>query len=297
MSYSNAISRLPFGGGAAVLRQPAGDFDRRALFKAFGSAVDRLEGRFIATAGTGTSASDIAWASTWSRKNTIAVRQSVAASSFWTAFGALEGMKACVEFLYGSSLAGFKVIVLGVAHVGAELCRMLAKAEANVVIADLDRSRARSIARETGGQVVDVTEIGKVDAQVFAPCSPGIAFDSAFVHGVRARIVCGAGNEQPVSYEVADQMKARGLVYAPDYVVNVGGIISLAAGCLGESEDQVRRRVMAIGPLVREILDLSENEGCSSTAAADKLAETIMKNVDVTGATFPAPVEMDEAPL
>jgi leucine dehydrogenase len=280
MSYKNAMARLPFGGGKAVLRRPPADFDRRALFEAFGRAVEKLDGRYVTAEDVGTSVSDMEWVAGCTRHvagRNAAPGRAGGDPSPLTALGVFEGMKACVEFLYGSSLAGMTVSVLGVGNVGSELCRLLARAGADLVIADVDASRTRRVADGTGARIVDAAEIAEVDAQIFAPCALGGVLDAGFAATLRARIVCGAANNQLATPEIAEQLRTRRIVYAPDYVVNAGGIINVAAEYLAESADEVRGRVMAIGPRTRAILDQAASEELTTSAVADKMAEELMR--------------------
>lgn len=279
MSYKNAMARLPFGGGKAVLRRTPTGFDRQALFEAFGRAVDKLDGRYVTAEDVGTSVSDMEWVAGYTRH--VAGRKIVAGNaggdpSPLTALGVFEGMKACAEFLYGSSLAGMTVSVLGVGNVGSELCRLLAQAGADLVVADVDASRTRRVADETGARIVDAAEIAEVDAQIFAPCALGGGLDAICAASLRARIVCGAANNQLATPEIAEQLRTRRIVYAPDYVVNAGGIINVAAEYLAESAGEVRGRVMAIGPRTRAILDQAADEGLTTSAVADRMAEELM---------------------
>ncbi|WP_404480421.1 Leu/Phe/Val dehydrogenase [Novosphingobium sp. BL-52-GroH] len=279
MSYKNAMARLPFGGGKAVLRRPAGDFDRRALFEAFGRAVARLDGRYVTAEDVGTGIADMECVARQTRH--VAGRTAMPGlaggdPSPWTALGVFEAMKQAVELRYGGTLSGLTVAVLGVGNVGAELARLAAGAGARLVIADIDPLRCARLAGETGAHIVATDAIAGIDAQVFAPCALGGALDEATVATLQARIVCGAANNQLASPCMAQALTARGIDYAPDYVVNAGGIINVAAEYLGESADQVRGRVLEIGPRTREILEVARRGGLAPSLVADRMAERLM---------------------
>lgn len=279
MSYKNAMARLPFGGGKAVLRRPAGDFDRRALFEAFGRAVEKLDGRYVTAEDVGTGIADMECVARQTRH--VAGRTALPGlaggdPSPWTALGVFEAMKEAVAMRYASSLSGVTVAVLGVGNVGAGLARLLAADGARLVIADIDPLRCAVLAEETGARTVGIEAIVHEDVQVFAPCALGGALDAATIAALRAGVVCGAANNQLAESHLAESLMARGIAYAPDYVVNAGGIINVAAEYLGESADQVRGRVMEIGPRTREILETAASEGLAPSLVADRMAETLM---------------------
>jgi leucine dehydrogenase len=279
MSYKNAMAELPFGGGKAVLRRPAGEFERQALFEAFGKAVQQLEGRYITAEDVGTSVADMEYAG----RHTSYVAGRSARPGFaggdpspWTALGVFEAMKAAARFRFESALSGMTVAVLGVGSVGAELCRLLAEAGAKLVIADIDGPRCDRLSGELGARIVPVEGIADVEAEIFAPCALGGALDEATVATLRARVVCGAANNQLATPQVAEMLVERGIAYAPDYVVNAGGIINVSAEYLGESADDVRGRVMRIGPRTSAVLEEAACTGLSPSIVADHMAERLM---------------------
>ncbi|MFC0204037.1 Glu/Leu/Phe/Val dehydrogenase family protein [Novosphingobium soli] len=284
MSYKNAMARLPFGGGKAVLRKPAGAFDRRALFEAFGRVVEKLEGRYVTAEDVGTGVSDMECVARHTRH--VAGRTALPGlaggdPSPWTALGVFEAMKAAVDVRYGGPLSGMRVAVLGVGNVGAGLARLLHQAGASLVIADIDPLRCARLAEETGAAVVPIDAIAAVEAEVFAPCALGGALDAATVAALRAGVVCGAANNQLAAPEVAGLLVERGIAYAPDYVVNAGGIINVAAEYLGESEGEVRGRVLEIGPRTREVLEAAAGAGLPPPVVADRMAEQLMMRREV----------------
>ncbi|MEE4453341.1 Leu/Phe/Val dehydrogenase [Novosphingobium resinovorum] len=280
MSYKNAMAGLPFGGGKAVLRRPPGAFDRRALFEAFGRAVEKLDGRYVTAEDVGTGVSDMECVARHTRH--VAGRTALPGlaggdPSPWTALGVFEAMKAAVEFRYSSGLAGLRVAVSGVGNVGAGLARLAHGAGARLVVADIDPLRCARLAEELGAEVVGIEAIAGVEAEVFAPCALGGALDEATVLALQARVVCGAANNQLASPDMADLLVERGIAYAPDYVVNAGGIINVAAEYLGESEGEVKGRVMEIGPRTRTILDAAGRDGLPPPVVADRMAEELMQ--------------------
>ncbi|GGC07575.1 leucine dehydrogenase [Novosphingobium endophyticum] len=279
MSYKNAMAELPFGGGKAVLRRPAGEFDRQALFEAFGKAVQQLEGRYITAEDVGTSVADMEYAGRHTRNVAgRSARPGFAGGdpSPWTALGVFEAMKAAARFRFESALSGMTVAVLGVGSVGGELCRLLAEAGARLMIADIDGPRCDRLSDEFGARIVSVEGIADVEAEVFAPCALGGALDEATVATLRARVVCGAANNQLAALHIAEMLVERGIAYAPDYVVNAGGIINVSAEYLGESAGDVRGRVMRIGPRTYAVLEEAAHTGLSPSIVADRMAERLM---------------------
>ncbi|MBO9726755.1 MAG: Glu/Leu/Phe/Val dehydrogenase [Novosphingobium sp.] len=280
MSYKNAMAELPFGGGKAVLRRPAGAFDRAALFEAFGEAVERLEGRYVTAEDVGTTVADmeaIARRTSHVAGRTALPGRAGGDPSPWTALGVFEAMRAAVAFQSGSTLSGKVVSVLGVGNVGAHLCELLAEAGAELVVADIDPARCAQMVERHAARVVSIDEIAGVAADVFAPCALGGALDAATVAALQARLVCGAANNQLASEDMADVLLARGVTYVPDYVANAGGIINVAAEYLRESADEVRQRVVGIGPRVAAVLEEAARDGLAPSTVADRTAERLMQ--------------------
>src|SRR5690606_10808893 len=176
MTYKNALAGLPLGGAKAVLRRPAGDFDRVALFRAFGRAVEELRGLYVTAADVGTSVADMQEVASVSRHVAglpVADGGFGGAPSPWAAKGVFEAMQAAARFALGRELEGLTVAVQGTGNVGADLCRRLAGAGARLVIADPRPARRDRLRAILGAEVVDVNEIAAVEADIFAPCALG----------------------------------------------------------------------------------------------------------------------------
>ncbi|HUD95237.1 Leu/Phe/Val dehydrogenase [Sphingobium sp.] len=283
MSYKNAMADLPFGGAKAVLRRPEGPFDRAALFRAFGRAVEALDGLYVTAEDVGTTVADMREVSAMTRH--VAGLdpiddQAGGDPSPWTALGVFEAMRTAARQTLGAELADLTIAVQGTGNVGANLCRRLADAGAKLIIADIDPRRRNALGAVLNAQIVDVEEIASVEANIFAPCALGGALTAQSVAGMKARLVCGAANNQLATADIADRMMDRGIVYAPDYVVNAGGIISVSAEYLGEDIASVAARVDRIGARVGEILALAQQEGRSPAWVADEMAERIIAAAD-----------------
>lgn len=282
MSYKNALAGLPFGGAKAVLRRPEGDFDRAKLFRAFGRVVEQLDGLYVTAEDVGTSVEDmleVAGATRHVAGLPSAEGRAGGDPSPWTAKGVFESMRAAARFVLDTDLAGLTIAVQGTGNVGADLCRRLADAGARLVIADPNPARRDRLAAILGAKVVGTSEIASVQAEIFAPCALGGALTSEVVRGLKAKLVCGAANNQLASPEVADLLLDRGIAYAPDYVVNAGGIISVSAEYLGENESDVACRVAEIAPRVAALLDRATREYRSPAFIADEMAEEVIAGV------------------
>lgn len=279
MTYKNALAGLPFSGGKAVLRRPEKDFDRTALFEAFGRAVAKLDGRYVTAEDVGTSVADMQVVASMSRHVAGLPPEAGCAGgdpSPWTAQGVFESMQVGVAKVLGRDLEGVTVAVQGVGNVGADLCRRLHAAGARLVIADTDAARCFALAKQVGASVVGVDQIASVEADVFAPCALGGALDLEVARNLRAKLVCGAANNQLATPDVAALLHDRGIVYLPDYVVNAGGIISVSAEYLGEDAAHVGQRVAGIAPRVAALIERAAAEGRSPAYVADEMAEQVI---------------------
>lgn len=279
MSYKNALAELPFGGGKAVLQRPPGAFDRRAVFRVFADAIAALDGRYIAAEDVGTTIEDM---------KTVRERTEYVAGleadfgkaggdpSPWTSLGVFESMKAAAQLKFGCDLADLRVAVQGVGNVGGGLCRLLKEAGARLIIADLDEVRTAALAHELDATAVSDRDIFAVQADIFAPCALGGILNHETIPQLKAELICGGANNQLATESDGALLRDRGIVYAPDYVVNAGGIINVSAEYLGETTEQVRERVLAIAPRLSRILQRAEREGSPPNVVADVMARQII---------------------
>lgn len=279
MSYKNALAGLPFGGAKAVLRRPEGNFDRAALFRAFGRAVEDLGGAYVTAEDVGTSVADMQEVARTTRH--VAGLPSTHGRaggdpSPWTAKGVFESMQAAARFALGSDLAGLTVAVQGAGNVGGDLCRRLAHAGARLIIADPNPVHCDRMRAIPNAEIVDVREITLARADIFAPCALGGALTADTARNLKAKLVCGAANNQLAARDVADLLLERGITYVPDYVVNAGGIISVSAEYLGEDESDVESRVSQIAPRAAALLARAVREGRSPGVIADEMAAEII---------------------
>lgn len=279
MSYKNALADLPLGGGKAVLRRPLGEFDRRQLFEAFGRKIEELGGDYVTAEDVGTSVEDMR-AVARSSHHVAGLppegNRPGGDPSPWTARGTFLSMKMAVERHLGRPLSGCKVAVQGVGSVGGSLAVMLHEAGAELVIADVNRDNLARIAKVTGAMVVAPDEILSVAVDVVAPCALGGVLSHTTIGRLRTKVVCGAANNQLATRADGARLADMGILYAPDYVVNAGGIINVAAEYLGWSAEDARARVEATGERLARVLDVAAAEGLPTNLAADNLARAMI---------------------
>jgi len=275
MAYKNALAGLPLGGGKAVLNLPAEPFDRRRLFNAFGREVARLGGAYVTAEDVGTTVADMEAVNETCRH--VAGLQAVAGRpggdpSPWTALGVFLAMQEAARRKFGSDLKGLTVAVQGLGSVGSQLCGLLHGAGAKLVVAEPRSSVAAAVACRYGATVVGLDGILEAKCEIFAPCALGGVIDERSAARLRARIVCGAANNVLATAQDGDRLADRGVLYAPDYVVNAGGIINVAAEYLGWSVEDAEARVRQTDRRLAEVLDFADRHGLAPHRAADSLA-------------------------
>jgi leucine dehydrogenase len=276
MTYKAALAGLPHGGGKSVILRPPGDFDRRALFRAFGRFVDSLAGRYITAEDSGTSVDDME-AVRQTTKHVTGVRVENGGSgdpSPFTARGVRRGIEACAKLRLGrGDIEGLKVLIQGVGHVGHHLARELVGAGAKVIVADVDASKAKRVSEELGVGIADTDEVFGLEADVLAPCALGSGMNDATVPWLKVPIVAGAANNQLAEPRHGDLLHARGILYAPDYAINAGGLINVASEVRGYDRSWAVERVDAIYDTIAEIAERSKAVDVPTYRVADQMVE------------------------
>ncbi|MGH6951527.1 MAG: Leu/Phe/Val dehydrogenase [Vitreimonas sp.] len=267
MTYKNAMADLPLGGGKAVIYRMGPD--RAACFGKFGEQVEALNGRYVTAEDVGASVADM---------RAIARRTAYVAGlpneegqaggdpSPMTALGVFVS----IEALLGGSMRGRTIAVQGVGAVGFKLCQLLAAAGAKLVIADVNKANLVR-AEPLGAEIAPVDQIHAVKADLFSPCALGAGLNEHTIAELGAPFVCGAANNQLATGEDGARLLLRGITYAPDYVVNAGGIINVSAEYLGEPAEVVEARVRAIAPRVMGVLETAERDAIPPHEAADRI--------------------------
>jgi valine dehydrogenase (NAD+) len=283
MAYKAACAGLDLGGGKAVIIGDPTTDKTEALLRAYGRAVQALGGRYYTACDVGTYVEDM---DVVARESSYVTGRSPAHggagdSSILTAFGVFQGMRAAAEIAWGSpTLRGRRVGVAGVGKVGHHLVEHLLDDGASVVVADVNRiavDRVRVLHPEV--DVVDVEALVATDMDVYAPCALGGALSDETVAVLTAQVVCGAANNQLEHPGIEKQLEERGVLYAPDYVVNSGGLIQVADEIEGYSEARARAKSAEIFDTTRRIFRLAADEGVPPAVAADRLAERRMTEI------------------
>jgi leucine dehydrogenase len=279
MTYKNVLAGLPFGGGKAVIMRPEGEFDRAGLFKAFGRAVDSLGGAYVTAEDVGTLVSDMQAVRSVTRH--VAGLPSKGGSaggdpSPWTALGVFLSMRHAVARRLGGRLAGKTVAVQGVGNVGMELCHLIHQDGANLVVADGSPERAAKAAQLYGAVVVAPDELLFADVDVVAPCALGGILDERSIARLKAKVICGGANNQLAKPQDGRRLNARGILYAPDYLVNAGGIINVVAEHMGETTASVEARVRRIPKRLEAVFEAAEVGGEAPNFVADSMARAIV---------------------
>lgn len=278
MSLKNALADLPFGGGKAVIIKPAGDFNRAALFSAFGRAVQSLNGLYITAEDVGTTTADMQGM----LAETAFVSGIPRAGAFGgdpspkTAWGVFVALQAGVRLhLKRDSLDGVRVALQGLGAVGWHLAEFLHQAGAKLVVADVDALKVAKAQALFQAQAVHVDEILSADVDVLAPCALGAVLNAHSVPQLRAKLVAGAANNQLATPADGDALHARGILYLPDYLVNAGGIVSVAREYRQEGEEQaVMREVGLIAGRVETLLERAQASGLTPAREADAWARS-----------------------
>ena len=280
MSYKNAMADLDLGGGKAVIIGDARTQKTPALFAAFGRAVDALGGRYWTAEDVGVSPADL----THARETTrfvAGLEGHPAASgdpSPVTAEGVFRGLRLCVRRALGRDLDGVRVAVQGVGHVGGRLAEKLAAAGARLTITDVNPEVLRAVAERTGATAVAPGAIFDAEAEVFAPCALGGAINAETLPRLRARVIAGAANNQLADSATGRAVFARGILYAPDYVLNGGGIINVAGEIRalerGEAfdPDWVDGKLERLIQTLEEVLDRAQAERRPTNELANEIA-------------------------
>ena len=281
MSYKNAMAGLPLGGGKAVVLADEARTKTPEMLAAFGRAVDGLCGRYVTAEDVGMNVADMV---AISQQTSYVAGLPVAEGSVGgdpgphTSYGVFLGIKAAVKRALGKdSLVGLHVALQGAGSVAGGVARRAAQEGARLSIADIDAGRARALAAEVGGEVVAPEDVLFLDADVVSPNALGAILDGETIPNIRAPVVAGGANNQLATPEDGNRVQQRGILYAPDYVINAGGIINVSTEYLKDGdEDVVRRRIEGIPDRLNTIWDESVATGRNPAAVADDMARRLI---------------------
>lgn len=273
MSYKAALANLPLGGGKAVIIHPTTDFDRTAYMHSFGAFVNDLGGRYITALDSGTQLSDM---------DAIAQKTSYVASlssyngdpSPSTATGVLRGIQAAVSFKLGkNSLSGLHVAIQGLGHVGFLIAQHLHALGARLTVADIAPQLVERAVHEFGANVASTDTIHTVACDVFAPCALGAIINDISINQLQTTVIAGAANNQLAHTYHGQQLHDKGILYAPDYVINAGGLIFAASKYLKTPDYLVNQQIDGIGTTLSQIFTRSAEENCPVSEIADTMAQ------------------------
>ena len=273
MTYKAAVAGLNLGGGKSVILGDNKTTKREALFRAHGRHVEALGGRYITAEDVGTSTADMEFIRAETEHVTGLLGKSGDPSPV-TAYGVYRGMKAAARHRWGSdALAGKTVAVQGCGHVGYYLCKLLHEEGATLVVTDLDAQRVKTVTQDFGARAVGAEEIYAQAVDIYAPCALGAVINDATVPRLQAAIVAGAANNVLAEDRHGDELERRGIVYAPDYVINSGGLINVNAELHGWSMERARAKAGEIYETILRVFEIAKEEKIPSYRAADRLAE------------------------
>ena len=275
MTFKAAAAGLDLGGGKAVIVGDPKRIKTEELLRAYGRFIETLGGRYITAEDIGTSRADMDLVHRETRYVT-GISPELGGSgdpSPVTAYGVLLGMRACAEEAWGEhSLSGRRVAIQGVGKVGYHLVKHLVDEGAQVVVSDVDVDAVGRAVRDFGVETADSDKIHGLECDIFAPCAMGAVIRDDTIPSLKCRVVAGSANNQLERPEHGEILAEQGIVYAPDYVINAGGLINVADELQGYNADRAKARVEGIYRNVREIFEIARDRHISTSAAADAFA-------------------------
>ncbi|MBV1774686.1 amino acid dehydrogenase [Burkholderiaceae bacterium DAT-1] len=276
MTYKNAVAGLPIGGGKSVIIGNPKTDKTPALFEALGEALDRLAGRYVTAEDVGTSPVDMAYVAGKTRY--VAGLGDNGDPSPYTALGCFVGAQAAVRHhLKRDSMEGLIVALQGLGHVGYDYARRLKEAGAKLIVSDIDTAALERARTELGAEIVDPDRIYDVQCDIYAPCALGATLNTDTLSRLKAKIVAGAANNQLATPDIGDALRNKGILYAPDFVINAGGIIKVCYEYFQKPEDEIDGHVRRIGDTLAEVFARADAEQVSTAVVADRVAEARFK--------------------
>ncbi len=276
MTYKNAAAGLNLGGGKAVIIADPRKDKSEALFRAFGRYIQSLNGRYITAEDVGTTVNDmdIIHEETDYVTGISPAFGSSGNPSPVTAYGIYLGMKAASKEVYGTDdLGGKTVAVQGVGNVAYHLCKYLHEEGASLIVTDINKGSVQRAVTEFGAKAVDVNDIYAIDCDIFSPCALGGIINDETIPLLKAKVIAGSANNQLKEERHGNILHERGIAYAPDYVINAGGVINVADELNGYNRERALKKVEGIYENIAKVFDISKTEGIPTAQAADRMAE------------------------
>lgn len=290
MTYKAAISGLNLGGGKAVIIGNSKKDKSEALFRKFGRFVNNLNGKYITAEDVGTSTKDMQYVK-METNYVSGLPESMGGGgdpSPVTAFGTYMGMKASAKELWGKdSLEGKRVSVQGVGHVGQHLVRLLSEEKAKVFISDIHEEPLKRMVSEYGAEVVSAEMIYDIDVDIYAPCALGATINDETLERLKCSIIAGAANNQLEDEKIHGEMlMKRGILYAPDFLINAGGLINVSSELNGYNRDRAMRATEKIYDVTLEIFKTAKQQDITTQKAAMRIAEKRIADIGKLKSTY-----------
>ncbi|MBM7584558.1 leucine dehydrogenase [Bacillus pakistanensis] len=276
MTYKNAAAGLNLGGGKTVIIGDPRKDKNEEMFRAFGRFIQGLNGRYITAEDVGTTVADM---DLIHEETDFVTGISPAFGSSGnpspvTAYGVYRGMKAAAKEAFGTdSLEGKTIAVQGVGNVAFNMCRHLHDEGANLIVTDINKEAVQKAVDEFGAKAVDTNEIYSVDCDIFAPCALGAIINDETIPQIKAKVIAGAANNQLKETAHGDTIHEMGIVYAPDYVINAGGVINVADELYGYNRERAMKKVEQVYNNVERVIEIAKRDGIPTYMAADRMAE------------------------
>jgi len=281
MTYKSAVARTGLGGGKSVIIGNPKTDKSESLFRAMGKFVDTFNGTYTTAEDVGTSVEDCVIVRKETKWVTGLPREmgSSGDPSPFTARGVFVGQRACIEKALGTSdFKGVRVAVQGAGHVAQFLCDDLAQAGADIYITDIVKEKAQALAEKHGATIVAPEEIYDVECEIYAPCALGATVNDDTIPRLKCKIVAGGANNTCLTIEHGDRLRERGILYAPDFVINAGGIINVSVELEpnGYNEERAMDKTNHIYDAVKDVIEMAEKENTATNRAAIMLAKQII---------------------
>ena len=276
MTYKAAVSGLNLGGGKAVIIGDPAQDKSEALFRAFGRFVNSLNGRYITAEDVGIDVNDMefVYKETPFVTGVHQVHGGSGDPSPFTAYGTLQGLMAALQVKFGNEDVGkYAYAVQGVGHVGMEFVKLLRERGAKVFVTDINKELVQRAVDDHGAEAVAPDQIYDVDAQVYSPCALGGTVNENTLPRLKCQVICGAANNQLANDEIGDEVMRKGILYAPDYAVNAGGLMNVSLEIDGYNRERAMRMLRTIYFNLGRIFEISQRDNIPTYKAADRMAE------------------------
>ncbi|MFK9093209.1 branched-chain amino acid dehydrogenase [Bacillus salipaludis] len=282
MTYKNAAAGLNLGGGKTVIIGDPRKDKNEAMFRAFGRYIQGLNGRYITAEDVGTTVADmdLIHEETDYVTGISPAFGSSGNPSPVTAFGVYRGMKAAAKEAFGSdSLEGKVVAVQGVGNVAYTLCQYLHEEGAQLIVTDINKEAVNRAVEAFGALAVDPDEIYGVECDIYAPCALGATINDETIPQLKAKVIAGSANNQLKDTRHGDIIHEMGIVYAPDYVINAGGVINVADELYGYNQERAMKKVEQLYTTIEKVIEISKRDGIPTYVAADRMAEERIERI------------------